>query len=198
VHFHPNRLKQSLPNTEGDQFIWACSSSDISFAKHEWVERVLERIRELPHKTFFFQSKDPSCFEDYDFPENVILGITLETNRDKDYEKISKATIPSIRYWTFYCKKHKRKRLTVEPIQEFDMDESVEWVEILKPEIVYVGYDTKKSKLPEPPLSKTLEFINRISEFTTVKPKLLRERWNGSQQQLSQFAPVTMANRIIF
>ena len=67
-HFHPERLKTSLPNTTGDQFIWACSSGDIAFAKHEWMEQILKRIKELPNKTFFFQTKDPACYYYYNFP----------------------------------------------------------------------------------------------------------------------------------
>ena len=31
-------------HTEGDEFIWACSSADIAFAKPEWINVIIERI----------------------------------------------------------------------------------------------------------------------------------------------------------
>jgi len=176
-HFHPERLKQSLPNTKGDEFIWACSSGDISFGKKEWIDKILNRMRELPHKTFFIQTKDPNFFFKYDFPNNLILGITLETNRwTKD---ISKAPTPLAREMNFTRLKHSRKRVTIEPIMDFDLEVFVNMISLILPETVYIGYDTKKTKLPEPALEKTLELIERLRKFTIVKPKLLREKWDS-------------------
>ena len=84
-HFHEERLTdeyiKKLPKTTGDQFIWCCSSSDIYFAKEEWIRMILERVRELKNRTFFFQSKAPEVFEKYDFPSNVILGCYDEKTR---------------------------------------------------------------------------------------------------------------------
>ena len=59
-HFHPERLNNRLPSTKGDEFIWCCSSGDISFAKPEWIEKIIAKILEYPNRTFFFQTKNPS------------------------------------------------------------------------------------------------------------------------------------------
>ncbi len=175
-HFHPERLNQSLPRTQGDEFIWACSSGDIFFAQGQWIKKIIERIKEKPDRTFFFQSKNPFCFNWYEFPENVILGTTIETNRD--YGLITKAPSTSQRFLRFLGTSHKRKCVTIEPIMDFDLEILVKWIKVLEVERVYVGYDTKKSNLPEPELSKTLELCQELSFFTKVKTKLLREANN--------------------
>lgn len=181
-HFHPERLDAKLPDTEGDQFIWPCSSGDISFAKKDWIEQILAKIREYPDITFLFQSKNPKTFSLYTFPENVLLGITLETNRDENYHRISKAPPPSRRYQDFLAVDFPRKIVTIEPILEFDLDIMVDWIRQLHPIRVYVGYDTKKTKLLEPERSKTEQLCTQMRSFTTVKLKLLRERYPTENQ----------------
>ncbi len=173
-HFHPKRLDQDLPDTEGDQFIWACSSGDITFAKKEWINQVLEKIREHPDKVFLFQTKDPACLSKYDFPNNVLLSITLETNRDEGYREISKAPLPSKRYQDFLKLKFHNKIVTIEPIQPFDMEKFADWIKKLSPKRVYIGYDSKNCNLPEPSLEKTEELVSILTKFTNVKKKLMK------------------------
>jgi len=178
-HFHPERLYQSLPKTRGDEFIWCCSSGDISFAEEEWIDKIIERIKELPGRTFFFQTKDPSCFYKYSFPENVILGITLESNRDY---LITKAPFPWQRYNDFMKLDFERKIVTIEPIMQFDLDLFVDWIRDIAPIRVYMGYDTKMSDLPEPKLSEFLELWSELNRFTNVKSKLIRK---GNKKEVS-------------
>ena len=183
-HFHPERLDDKilkrLPRTYGDEFIWCCSSSDISFMKEEWINKIIEKIKEMPERTFFFQSKDPECFKKYSFPSNVILGTTIET--DYDCSVISKAPAPYQRAISFRNINHPRKRVTIEPIMHIqDLNKFSDWIKAINPEIVYVGYDSKPNrepKLPEPTLFRTRKLIEKLEEFTKVKPKLLRERWD--------------------
>ena len=171
-HFHENRLNDKLPRTYGDEFIWCCSSSDIHFAEKEWIEKILDRIYEMPERTFFFQTKDPDIFNNFRFPENVLLGVTIETNR---YYPISSAPHPYLRMTAFERVQHPRKVITIEPILDFDHDELLTWVSYITPERVYIGYDTKKCHLPEPPMSKTRKLINEMKKITTVKTKYLKE-----------------------
>ena len=180
-HFHEERLTdeyiKKLPLTHGDEFIWCCSSSDIYFAKKEWIEKILERVRELKNRTFFFQSKAPEVFKKYDFPSNVILGITLETNRD--YPNISKAPAPDKRYNDFLNLDHPRKAVTIEPIMEFDLFPMVMMIKNISPERVYIGYDSRKSNLNEPSLTKTNRLMNTIKIHLPdckIKTKLIREK----------------------
>jgi len=180
-HFHPERLinkyVKKLPNTKGDEFIWVCSSGDIACMRPEWVKKVLNVIRELP-QTFFMQTKNPMCFEQYDLPKNLIIGITLESN--KWFKEISKAVKPTWRALDFMEIEHPRKIVTVEPIMKFDFDMMVDLIKDINPERVYIGYNSKPKscKLPEPSLVKTKRLIEVLSKFTKVKIKLLRKAWN--------------------
>jgi protein gp37 len=92
---HRPRLEQKLPKTKHMQFIFTCSSGDIAFCSTEYLKEIITRIQSEPNKTFLIQSKDPGTFNRIIFPKNVILGTTLETNRDKLCEGISKAPKPS-------------------------------------------------------------------------------------------------------
>ena len=177
-HFHPERLDR-VPKAKT---IFACAFGDIYFAKLEWLEKVIEVIRRHEDKTFFLQTKNPEVFIDMEMtmelPDNLILGITLETNRDDMYTKynISKAPTPFERYNTFRMVKHPRKFVTVEPILDFTKD-LVYWIRDIKPEFVYVGYDTHNCRLPEPESEKTLELLRRLREFTEVREKEIRPAW---------------------
>lgn len=175
-HAHLDRLQKPFPQTTGDQFIWMASSGDITFANKDWIQQAINVIRKHPDKTFFFQSKNPSCFNRWEFPENVILGITLETNRDQYYKLVSNAPLPKQRFLDFLTVKHPRKSITIEPILKFDLPALFHMVKSINPERIYIGYDTKNSGLPEPKLADVEHFIRYLegSHFN-VKKKLMRE-----------------------
>ena len=86
------------------------------------------------------------------FPDNVILGTTIETNRDE--YKISKAPKPSQRYKDFLKIKHRQKMITIEPVIDFDLNILMTWVDNIDPCMVWLGYDSKKNNLTEPSLDK--------------------------------------------
>ena len=171
-HTHPLRLTQSLPYTKGDEFIWVGSSGDISFCNDYFFEAILERVKSMPKRTFFFQTKNPKWFEKWTFPKNTILGITLETNRNTP--QISKAPSPFERANEFYLIQHPRKFITIEPILEFDFKDFLGFIHSIYPERVYIGFDTKKNNLYEPSVSKVKNFIKKLKRFTIVKEKYMK------------------------
>lgn len=180
-HFHEERITKKymdkkLQETEGDQFIWVGSSGDISFIKNEDMDLILMAIRQYPNKTFFFQTKNPSWFNNWEFPENVILGITLESNIH--YSLISEAPKPRKRVVDFYFVDHPRKFITIEPVLKFNFSKFLSWIRDIRPERVYVGYDSKDCRLPEPPLGVVKELIYELRKFTKVKEKLIRKAWD--------------------
>jgi len=180
-HFHYDRLSKKymdthFPQTEGDQFIWIGSSGDISFIDKSEMLLILMAIRKYPDRTFFFQTKNPMCFQEWEFPDNVILGITLESNRH--YPTISKASAPWVRFRAFSIINHLRKSVTIEPILKFDFINLYGWILELYPERVYIGYDSKKNNLPEPPLKEVRKLITNLKRLTKVKEKLMRKAWD--------------------
>ncbi len=187
-HFHPERLNQSLPLTKGDEFIWLVRSGDIVFARPEWIAQILDvmRLEKNKNKTFFLQTKAPEVFFYMKYkltiPDNLLLGITLETNRDKGYELISKAPSPSDRVNTILEGKINIDIITIEPIMDFDLNLFVKIIKSINPKRIYIGYNSsnsKKCRLTEPPLAKTMELIAKLEGLgIKVKTKLLRERWD--------------------
>ena len=205
-HFHPERLNK-IPSAKT---IFACAYGDVAFAEYEWVEQILEAIRKHKDKTFYIQSKEPSVFLEwerrFEFPDNLVLGTTIESDmcywRDSkanyhvEYFEISKAPEPPIRASNMMHLNHPRKYITIEPILWFtlmyykgepivDLIPLVWWVEKIKPEFVYIGYDNHNTRLPEPnnvrlpepPLERTLILIRELEKITEVRLKTIRKAW---------------------
>lgn len=175
-HEHPDRLTAAFPSKE---IVWPCAHGDIAFANPDFIKRVIEKTMRYPDKLFYWQSKDPTCFKQYlpFFPENSILLTTLETNRDEGYRKISRAPLPSVRFAAFSKIEWPRKIATIEPIIDFDPDVFLGWLVRLNPEAIWIGYNSKPKavKLPEPPLEKTLNFIDAIERNgIEVRKKTMR------------------------
>ncbi len=182
-HFHPERLDK-VPKADT---IFACAYGDFVFARSNIMEKIFEVMAKHSDKTFYIQTKDPVCYILYQnfpnrddeniIPENVILGTTIETSIDRDYDRISRALLPSERFEIMADSVEGRKYVTIEPILDFDLDEMVQWIREINPEFVYVGYDNHNCRLPEPPLSKTLELIEELEKFTEVRRKTIRRAW---------------------
>ena len=143
-HCHEHRLSK-IPSA---RIIFVCGNADISFCPPPFVQKIIDRIKEhntrSPHKTYYFQSKKPACFEPFvsEFPNNVILLTTLETNRDSGYAAFSKAPVPSERYRQFKSLDYARKVVTIEPVMDFDIDTFFGWIRELRPEYVWLGLNS--------------------------------------------------------
>lgn len=185
-HFHPERLLKAPPKTVDDQFVFFPSSADLAFANEKVVQAHIDYAEKYRDVTFLIQSKAPAFFENFDFPDNVILATTIETDRTefwsnpskyKTYWEISKAPIPSQRAYIMMNLNHKRKAVTVEPILSFHLHSMLMLIENIELEFVYVGYDNHNCKLPEPSLLKTRLLIRELERITEVRVKSLRKAW---------------------
>jgi hypothetical protein len=205
-HLHAERLERKSPATKDNQFVFFPKGGDLCCASYWTVEKLIKYIRSNPQTTFMSQSKDPAFWHKHEqkveLPSNLILGMTLETNKDdfycRDgtsnlystpskyyfYSYISKAPSPRDRYDAFRKIWHTRKCVTIEPILKFDIDRMVTWIELIKPEFVYVGYDTKNCKLPEPTLTETQALIGYLKDGgLDVRLKTIRKAWYESGLQ---------------
>lgn len=169
-HDHPERLSK-IPSHET---IFVAGNADISFCKPSFVRRIIEAIKKHNSgrgkpKTFYFQSKRPEYFGQFtdEFPENVILLTTLETNRDRGYEKVSKnAPLPSERYRQFLALDYPRKVVTIEPVMDFDVATFSKWLINLNPSYVWLGFNSrpKAVALPEPSQEKMVALISILKK----------------------------------
>lgn len=175
-HEHPERLNRLYP----DKTIFCCEDGDISFAKPEYMAKVLEVMRnDTKNRNWIMQSKNPACFKQYlsQLPENTYLTTTYETNRDTT-KTISKAPLTKKRHEDFKALNWEKKFVTVEPIMDFDMAEFTDMILSVNPKCVFIGYNSKpdKVKLPEPSKEKTLALISLLeSKGVKVLTKNMRD-----------------------
>lgn len=177
-HPHPERLSQPLPKTGYMQFIFTVANGDIAFCPTSYLQQILARIKEEQDKTFLVQSKNPATFNRVKWPRNVILGTTIETNRDNLYEGISKAPPPSKRLEDFLTVNHTTKMVTIEPVIDFDIDVMLAWMKKLQPCMIWLGYDSKRNYLPEPELAKVKQLHWKLSKLGYILIlKTIRTAW---------------------
>jgi uncharacterized Fe-S cluster-containing radical SAM superfamily protein len=176
-HYHEERLTK-IPATD---IVFVCGNADISFCNPAFTRRIIDRIKQhierCPGKTYYFQSKQPAYFAQFlsEFPENVILLTTLETNRDESV--VSKAPVPSERYRQFKSLDYPRKAVTIEPIMDFDLEIFADWIRQLRVEYVWLGYNSHPGSvaLPEPSSEKFQEFWGMlVRDGIEVRGKELR------------------------
>jgi hypothetical protein len=60
---------------------------------------------------------------------------------------------------------------------DFDLHIFLSWIRNIAPKIVYIGYDNHNCKLIEPSITKVLDLISHLEEFTEVRRKTLRKAW---------------------
>jgi len=187
-HFHAERLGEKF---KAGETVFVAAAGDISFATTEQHKAILDVIKNNPKTLFYMQSKKPACFFSFDiFPNNLVLGTTIETNRgfpngnvDYPYSEISQAPFPISRVLSLRVIKNARKYITIEPILDFDLDIVIAWLEQIAPEFAYVGYlnplwKAKKLRLPEPPLEKTKCLCEELAKFMEVRLKTMRKGWD--------------------
>lgn len=169
IQFH---CKEMLTDLGENNFIFVGSSCDM-FAdgiKKSWIKDILAKCR-LYDNTYLFQTKNPERFLEFIdlFPEKTIFGTTLETNREVGL-RYSKAP-PIISRMSAMRKIKGRKMITIEPIFDFDVIRFIEDLQMIKPEWINIGADSKGHNLPEPSKEKIQELIDSCRCFTEVKIK---------------------------
>lgn len=146
-----------------------------SWVPRDWIESVLRVVRSKPRTRFLFLTKNPARYLEFidEFSSNVVLGATIETNRDYG---LSRAPPPGERYEAMRRLDWRWKAVVIEPILDFD-EELIDWLYEIKPCVVYVGYDNYGNRLPEPKLAKTEILLEALADITDLRPKTIRRAW---------------------
>jgi DNA repair photolyase len=170
--FVPKLIDKELRRKFYNQFVFVSDMGDLfgEWVPSEWVVKVLNVVKQSPDSTFLFLTKNPRKYKDFFdlLPNNVVLGVTLESNREYP---ISKAPSPFDRYKNMADLNFRNKLVCIEPIMDFDLEIFVKWVKEIQPAIVYVGYDNYNNKLINPSRTKTENLINCLETFTRVRTK---------------------------
>jgi len=67
------------------QKIFVGSMSEIYYWEDEWLEKVLEKVKQYPQHIFQFLTRYPEVYDRYIFPKNCWLGVTI--TKEKDFER---------------------------------------------------------------------------------------------------------------
>lgn len=176
-HAHLEVLNKTPKKTPDGTFSTIALNGDICFAPDSVFEAIIEYCNKWSDRTFLLQSKNPRRFLDFVFPDNVMLGTTLESNRDYSVGAISNAPMIADRAEAMLHISN-RKTITIEPLMDFDLDVFYRMIMKIKPFIVWVGYVSKPDKnvLPEPPIDKVKTLTTWLRNAgIDVRTKDLRE-----------------------
>jgi len=178
--FVPTLVEKELSKRFYRQNVFVSDMGDLfgDWVPEEWITKVIDAIKESPSSNFLFLTKNPGKYVKYVelYPENLVLGATIETNRDYN---VSNCPTTYERYKYMRELPFKNKVVSIEPIMDFDPEIFVQWLKDIGPVLVHVGYDNYNKHLPEPSLSKTRQLIDQLRAFTRVKTLTLRECKEG-------------------
>lgn len=174
--FEPALCEKELSKKFKGKFVFACGMGDLfgSWVPSEWILKVIEAVKNNPESYYLFLTKDPIRYIEFidEFPSNVVLGATIETNRQY---YLSTAPAPIDRAIAMKILPWDNKWISIEPIMSFDFEVLMNCIKQINPKVVTVGYDNYNNNLPEPYLIKTQRFIHELEGFTKVRNRTLRE-----------------------
>lgn len=144
---------------------FVCAQNDLFAAPQEFIHRILGRCKEFPENEYVFQTKNPErmfYIGKLRWPENNIVGCTIETNRH--YVGWS-STPKQIERVQWMVQIQGRKFITCEPLMDFDPEILGGWIKATNPEFVNIGADSHKNRLPEPSADKIKVLIEKLTEY---------------------------------
>ncbi len=154
-------------------FIEHCNDLFAADVPQVFINKIIIHCLNWPENTYVYQTKNPARYLTMDalFPDDSILGTTIETNRDTP--GISSAPKPEDRMIAME-KLEARKFVTIEPVLDFDVDVLAGWIDRMSPEFLNLGADSKNRNLPEPTVEKVMLLVTKLAEYGIE----LREKHN--------------------
>jgi len=90
-----------LPQNQEDPLrIFVCDMGDImgAWVPTEWINAVLQVVRDCPQHIFLFLTKNPKRYPEFEWPANAHLGTTVES-QDKDWRIVELLKAKASVYW---------------------------------------------------------------------------------------------------
>jgi protein gp37 len=99
--------------------IFIDSMSDVSYWQHDWMIKVIDKIKMYPQHKFLFLTKNPRVYDKYNFPGNCWLGTTM----------VHQAKIFELALKNIFFKNKNKTFFSIEPIQnEIQLIGLPDWV----------------------------------------------------------------------
>lgn len=174
-------LKEDFPKLGSKRVIFVGHLCDM-FSENtlgEHINKVLHHCEQFPDNTYVIQTKNVARLLAYVplLPRKLIIGTTIETNREDIIREISSAPLPKERVDAFKKINAQEKFITIEPILDFDIEEFSSMIVECNPSFVNIGADSKGHGLKEPSTEKLNQFIRILMEKKIViRKKINLER----------------------
>jgi DNA repair photolyase len=178
--------------------IFVGSSTDMWLGEPAWISQILNHCRAYPDNAYLLQTKNPEKMMGWVFPPDTIIGVTLETDNYRLCQHVSNAPPPGERVAAMaYLRRWQdlRTMVSIEPIMDFNIPRFVHFIQIIEPEFVSIGADSKRpgnpqSKemiyhdFPEPPAIAVEFLIKELRKFTEVRIKPNLSRIYGGRESI--------------
>ncbi len=145
------KFSNSVDRT-GWRNVFTCSMADLfgKWVPQDWIEAVLEQVRNNPQWTFLFLTKFPIRMAEFEYPSNVWLGTSVDyqwavERAEKAFRKIKDSGFMGICWLS--CEPM-MERLTFSSLDMFD------WV--------VIGGSSKSTQTPE--FKPPREWVNELEE----------------------------------
>jgi hypothetical protein len=175
----PRLFKKELERTfKKTDFVFVCDMTDwlAEWVPEEEIQTIID-IMASSEATFLSLTKNPGRYGYFKWPKNVVLGCTIETNRNDPI--IGYAPCREYRMsWMdeLFPEVENQLFLSIEPILDFDLESFALHIAKIHPKFVAIGYDNYNNGLPEPSLAKTLHLIALLEDARIkVYRKTLRD-----------------------
>ena len=122
-----SQFNKKLPKKP--QRIFVGSMSEIYYWEQEWIERVIEKIKQYPQHIFMFLTQHPEVYAQHSFASNCWCGVTMTKNKP-----IERAFCIPKKYIRF---------LSIEPLIE---EINYKYIDNFKPDWVIIGAETGNRK----------------------------------------------------
>ena len=129
------------------QRIFVGSMSEIAHWKKEWIEMVIEKVKQYPQHTFMFLTKFPKVYYGKIFPKNCWIGVTI--TKEKDFEKNDE-------WWGWFFNETNFTFLSFEPLLK---PIPIEWIGYSNIDWVIIGAETGNRKGKVIPKKEWIENI---------------------------------------
>ena len=153
-----------------------------------WIREILKHCRLYASNTYVFQTKNPSRISAFDYllPNKLILGTTIETNR----EMTGQAPPAKLRAYAMALLRQKYPTMTlfvtIEPIHDLDVPEMLAYLTAIKPTFVNIGADSKGYGLVEPSADKVRVLIAGVQALKIeIRKKTNLARLLGTDNESS-------------
>lgn len=158
IHINERVIRENLGSLDNIFVGSGCDMFAPSVDK-EWIRRVLNHCEEYDN-AYFFQSKNPARFTEFNFPENTTICTTIESNRR--YKEMGDAPMIEGRISAMCYLRDYKRMITIEPIMDFDLEVMIGWMKYTHPFQVNIGADSGRNNLQEPTKEKILALITKL------------------------------------